>query len=288
MEGLEGYQYKGIRNLREHVNSQSTALMAGRTNQQYLVFRGVTKDELAKIDSKRASIGKHTRMSHYTDSNLLIIKLMPSGKHQISHLTLHLKIRNALIRMGLPDDALTPVGATTFTCPHSSKEGDSGYKPLSRGNETDWPTIILESGLSESLPQLRNGAMWWLANSVKLVILISIEPAQKKLVVEKWCLSPATGYRPATRAHPNSNPLIPTKAQEIAITQLGTAQPGTIPQPTVTVQTGTGASYVVTGAPLILEFQNLLLRTPVPPEGDVVFTAVDLSDWANWFWRSVQ
>jgi len=81
--------------------------------------------------------------------------------------------------------------------------------------------------------------------------------------------------------------------QEIATTQnpatlqLGTAQPstiaqpGTIAHPTVTVQIGTGASYAIIGAPLNLEFQNLLLRTPVPPEGDVVFTAVDLSDWAN-------
>jgi len=136
MEGLEGsriYQYKGIRNLRERVKSQSTALMADRTNQQYLVFRGVTKGDLAEIDSKRASIGKHVRMSHYTDSSLLIIKLMPSGKHEMSHLTLHLKISHKFIRMGLPDDTLTPVGATRFTRPLSSKEGDSGYNPFPGG-----------------------------------------------------------------------------------------------------------------------------------------------------------
>jgi hypothetical protein len=41
------------------------------------------------------------------------------------------------------------------------------------------------------------------------------------------------------------------------------------------------------GFGLILEFWNLLLRTPVSPEGDVVFTSVDLADWADWFWESV-
>jgi hypothetical protein len=32
---------------------------------------------------------------------------------------------------------------------------------------------------------------------------------------------------------------------------------------------------------LLLEFQKLLLRAPVPPEGDVVLTAVDLSKFAG-------
>ena len=84
-----------------------------------------------------------------------------------------------------------------------------------------------------------------------------------------------SGYWIQASYESTSNLQIPTKAQEITITQ-NPAQPGT------------AASYAITGAPLILEFRNLLLRTPVPPEGDVVFTVGDLSDWANWFWRSVQ
>jgi len=118
-------------------------------------------------------------------------------------------------------------------------------------------------------------------------------------VVEKWCRAPATGPRPATRAH-TANPLVPTKMQEITIIQnphprLGTsvrpsttAPPNTTAPPSVTVQPGTGASYTVTGAPLILEFQKILLRAAVPPEGDVIFTAAHLSRSADWFWRTVK
>jgi len=44
-------------------------------------------------------------------------------------------------------------------------------------------------------------------------------------------------------------------------------------------------TYAITGAPLILEFEKLLLRAPVPPEGDVVFTETDLSEFAGYWWR---
>ena len=143
---------------------------------------------------------------------------------------------------------------------------------------------LFESGLSESFIRLRHDAQWWLTNSggdVKIVVIISITPAEKRLRVEKWCLLPATGHRPVTRANPNPDPLVPARMQEIAITQNPAAQPSG------TIQPGPTPSYAVTGAPLILEFQDVLLRAPVPPEGDVIFTTADLSRWANHFWRCV-
>jgi hypothetical protein len=44
------YQYTEIRDLPKQVNALSTKLQAGRSNQQYLVLRGATKDDLADID----------------------------------------------------------------------------------------------------------------------------------------------------------------------------------------------------------------------------------------------
>ncbi|KAF2179909.1 hypothetical protein K469DRAFT_753765 [Zopfia rhizophila CBS 207.26] len=189
--------------------------------------------------------------------------------------------------MGLPRRSLAPLGGSTFSGPNSSKEGDSAYKPLSRNWEADWPTIVSESGLSEALSYLRNDARWWLSNSrgdVKIVIIISITPAQRMLRVEKWCLSPVPD-RPLTKGHPSPTTREPTKMQEITITpnpapllnptgQLGTTVPATAP-------------YVVTGAPLSLESENLFLRTPIPPEHDVIFTTADLLSWASYFWGLV-
>ncbi|KAF2180467.1 hypothetical protein K469DRAFT_447957, partial [Zopfia rhizophila CBS 207.26] len=156
---------------------------------QYLVFRGVTKGYLNTIDCKRASIGKHTRMTYYTDTSLLIVKLMPSVKHELAHLTLAEDLKLALIGMGLPKRCLNPLGGSKFSGPNSSKEGDLAYKPLSRNREADWPTIVFESRLSEALTYLRNDARWWLTNSrgdVRIVTIISITPAQRMLWVEKW------------------------------------------------------------------------------------------------------
>jgi hypothetical protein len=46
-----------------------------------------------------------------------------------------------------------------------SKEGDSCYCPLgTRPNADDWPTLVIEAGVSESLTKLREDAKWWLTN----------------------------------------------------------------------------------------------------------------------------
>src|SRR5271156_5837115 len=118
------YRFTGIPGLRKCVDSQSNALLAGHTTQQYLIFRGVTKDDLAQIDRQRASIGKHIRMTHYTDTDLLVIKLMPSGKHETAHTTLAEVVIDKLRGMGLPIRSLISTGAKQCVGRNSSKEGD--------------------------------------------------------------------------------------------------------------------------------------------------------------------
>jgi hypothetical protein len=137
--------------------------------------------------------------------------------------------------------------------------------------------LIVEAEVSETLARLRVDADWWLANSngdVKIVVIICIVRAAKSLVIEKWCLPPRTPATPATRA----NAPIATKIQELTIIQ----------NPPILPPQGTSPTYSVTGAPLILEFEKLLLRAPVPPEGDVIFTSADLQAWAAEFWSMLQ
>ncbi|KIX01034.1 uncharacterized protein Z518_10100 [Rhinocladiella mackenziei CBS 650.93] len=298
LQGLERthiHQYKSFRGLRGCVKSLSTALMAGRTNQQFLVFRDVKKDDLAEIDAKRESIGRHARMSCYTYDNLLIIKLMPSVEHEMVHRNLGENIKFELIQMGIKRNHFPAVGAGRYSRPHSSKEGDTAYKPATRDQKTDFPTIVLESGLSESLNHLRHDARWWLSDPTshaEIVLLISIRQQEKMLLVEKWCLAPASASRPTTRAQAASTGSVPTKVQELMVIQnptphLGsTAQASTFGQPTVTIQPGTTSAYDVAGAPLVLEFQKLLLRTPIPPERDIFFSPADLAEWADGVWES--
>jgi hypothetical protein len=271
LEGLEYIdinRFVGIAKMRKAIDLQSIRLQEGVSNEQYLVFQPVTEVDLTKMDSVRHSIGKNTRMTHYTDTDLLIIKLMPTGKHEFAHLSFGKKLLVKVLRMGTSDDELCPFGGTRYRGNTSSKEGDSSYKPSSRENETDWPTIVFESGLSESLRRLRSDARWWLKNSggdVKIVVLISIKPADKRLQIEKWELAPLLNQR-ATRAHQSPNTQIPAQIQEITIMP----------------------NNVITGSPLVLEFQKIFLRPSVLLESDIIFTAADLSGWADAFWRVVK
>jgi hypothetical protein len=272
LEGLEDlyiHRFVGTVNMRKAVKSQSDKLQAGDSNQQYLIFRPVTEDDLAKIDRARRSIGCHTRMAHYIDEDLLIVKLMPSAGHEAAHLNFGKKLGNKTISMGMADEDLYCLGGTRFPGRRSSKEGDSAYKPPSRRNKSDWPTIVIESGLSESLRHLRADAKWWLENSggdVDIVILISIKEEQRNLLIERWERAPLAQGRPITRAFNNPNTLIPTKMQEIRI----------------------DSNIVVTGGPLVLGFQKIFLRPPIPPENGIIFTAQDLSVWATKYWDGLE
>jgi len=81
--------------------------------------------------------------------------------------------------MGIPVEEYCPVGAGRFHGQNSSK-GDSAFKPYSlRPNDTDWPTIVIESGVSD--------ADWWLRKSesqVKIVIIISVKRAPPVVQIE--------------------------------------------------------------------------------------------------------
>ncbi|PWW72251.1 hypothetical protein C7212DRAFT_337561, partial [Tuber magnatum] len=79
---------------------------------------------------------------------------------------------------------------TTYPGAESEKEADSAIRPTAfRPLETDWPTVVSECGVSESLQRLRTDSNWWLANSahdIKIVLLISVNKPQRKIHLEQW------------------------------------------------------------------------------------------------------
>ena len=282
IEGLENINlqpFVGIKDMQKAIKAQSEKLRKGDSEQQYLIFARVRAYDLPKIDAARDNMGKHIRLTHYKDTDLLIVKL-PTAEHESAHGNLATKVVAILARMrpGLEDE-FGFVGTTTYHGRNSSKEADSAYRPLTaRPRKTDWPTIVFESGYSESLRHLRCVARWWLTESrgnVRIVIIISIQPAQSTLRIEKWELAPLIGRRPSTRAFPNAHnilrPLVPTATTEI----------------TIASNTPIGTPLPVIGAPLVLEFDKLFLRPAVLPETDITFTVQDLSNLAAKFWISV-
>ncbi|RPA95775.1 hypothetical protein L873DRAFT_1845854 [Choiromyces venosus 120613-1] len=151
----------------------------------------------------------------------------------------------------------------------SSKEADSAFKPLSRPRKADWPTLVIESGVSEKLPRLRVDARWWLENSsgdVNIVLLFSISEAAQMIHLEKWELVSVPNLQ-VTPAHPQPFVMTPTQTDHIDIVQ-----------------------PIAAGGALTLDFAKIFLRQPVQGglEGNMIFTTLDLEGWADGVWQSVQ
>lgn len=65
------------------------------------------------------------------------------------------------------------------------KERDISYRPEVR--KSGWPSFMIETGLSQSISQLRTDAYYWLASSngvCKVVLLLSINHQTKVIDME--------------------------------------------------------------------------------------------------------
>ena len=275
LKGLEDQirKFSGISGLRSAVRTLSNHLhqATGPTKNQYLVFHPVTENDFAEIEDKRFTINRGLRFTYCTDIDTLIIKV-PSPEHEGVTRTFTHDFMDHIRQMGLTElGDLKDMGATAYKGTSTEKEPDSCWRPLAaRPNKLDWPTLVFEVGVSETLRKLRMDARWWLANSqgrVRIVLLFKIDRVARTIHIEKW------ECRPAAHIYANRPPAqVPTKIQTVDIDAHGvTGDPS------------------ATTPPLVLHFQNLLLRQPVPPqEQDVSYTAQNLQRLANGIWAALQ
>jgi hypothetical protein len=94
-----------------------------------------------------------------------------------------------LVLLGV-DESLLGTGSGRFGRRGGrSKEADIGYKPHSRPMIDDWPSFVIEVGVSESLAMLRRDAAFWITNSdgrTRIVIVLSINRRDRQILVERW------------------------------------------------------------------------------------------------------
>jgi hypothetical protein len=170
-------------------------------------------------------------------------------------------IFSKVINMGL-EDQWSGFGAPTYEAASGDKaEGDSSGGPtFQRAEPHDWPTLVIESGFSQSLQALRNQMRWWFSASdhqVKIVIIAKLFASERRIIIEKYQevqaaqRTGATSTRAARRLEPRLD-------QSIYITQAPSGDPM---DPT---------SYIVTRGVLRLEFHLLFLRQPATGEQDVI------------------
>ncbi|GIK00283.1 hypothetical protein Aspvir_004303 [Aspergillus viridinutans] len=260
--------FTGFEALKDAVTAKAASLGRGGHHQyQYISLKNVRRRDFDLIEANRQELGSVVRLTYFPDIETLIVKV-PSREHEIAHTNIGQYITRKVDRMNIPFVEFLALGATKHTGPtSSSKECDSSWTNTvlrPRG----WPYMVIEAGVSESMPRLRADAAWWFVNSngaVKVVLLIRVDAQRKMLTIEKYDRTRG----PATRSNPQG-PWRPRKLTTVTINQQ--VNPATIQVD------GRNA----TPRPLTLEFELVFGRPPNPPlERDITFTNTELLEWSR-------
>lgn len=261
-------RYTGFEALKNVLDARCDELLSkGGDGDQYMAFDHVSQETFGKIEENRLQLSMKAALSYYPGVQTLIVKI-PTRLHEKAHHRLGQMIQmRTVAAMNLDINDFSPMGSATKKAPNgSSKESDSSWKNENlRPRDGDFPCLVVEAGMSESLSLLRQDAHWWIENSggkVNMVLIISIRKSTRVLHIEKYIPGPAQ-----TRTSPR-HPRPPFTKLEGTIMIDSAASPST-----------------VTGAPLVLEFSRIFDRSPSPPlEQDVVFTMQDLQTLGDKFW----
>ncbi|KAL4780853.1 hypothetical protein BJX76DRAFT_364024 [Aspergillus varians] len=255
------------------------SLKENHDGNQWLVVLGLSRSTIQKLDDDHGSLGGVEYRFQWEGTSGLI-KVLPSYTHDMTTDMVTRTIDDKLSAMGIRTVDRRWAGTSTYKpTTTKGKQGDQAFVPPSRcpspQRAVDWPTVVIETGVSESCPRLREDARWWLANSsgdVRIVLIISIK--RNKVYFEKWQLAPPNAPRPLTRRYLDT------------LRQKSPQMPPLFQQPAATQQAYSAHEVEVTsngtvGAPMILPFATLYDRPPGPGESDIVLGSQDFQDITN-------
>ncbi|KAL2827514.1 hypothetical protein BDW59DRAFT_143902 [Aspergillus cavernicola] len=187
---------------------------------------------------------------------LLLIKMPESTTHAVAAHTFH----DMLIRAAQPTGmelALRPLGSGYHHAPMGGKQPNMAWRPrrVPPGRSQGWPSVVLEVALSERRSKLQSDVRYWLRapqGDVKTVLTLAIDRNAPKITIEKW-ENNVNGFH-----HLQQRIVISKRANNISIT----------------------------GAPLIINFENLFLRPPsIPREQDIEIDDEKLKFLAEDIWN---
>jgi len=118
---------------------------------------------------------------------ILIVKLMVGVMHEGVAREFAKMFDIKSFRLGVDESFLTTGSGRFGRRGGRSKEGDLGYKPLSHPMTDDWPSFIVEVGVSESLAMLRKDAAFWITNNdgrTRIVLVLSVNQRDRQILVE--------------------------------------------------------------------------------------------------------
>ncbi|OBT71946.1 hypothetical protein VF21_09015 [Pseudogymnoascus sp. 05NY08] len=259
---LPSHPFTSIRTTRKIINQHLDQLCFGTSHTQYLHFPSLPPTPFTTLSLGRYD-GRHTlpkcvRLTYDSSKEEMVVKLMGTPKLECSHRFLEWRIFSTIRGMGMDWEELVPNSATTCRSGGVEREPDSSYTPRERGKD-GWPTVVVGAGFSESVEFLRWDAGWWVGGSegeVRVAVIIILHLDERKIVLETWEPS-----RDETKRVTRSAARRVSRTQEVCISK-----------------------DAVEGAPLVLGFEKVFGRTKGVGEGDIVFSAQELGEWAKKVW----
>lgn len=237
---------------------------------QFIVIHRLTKHARQRLDEEKDILGSTFRLMWEGETG--IIKLMPSAAHDYATDDLSRTISRACEGMGVP--LLEIAWGTSTTHPGQSgdkgKQADQCLSPLPRqpvnGQVTGWPTLVIETGVSESLPRLRQDAAWWFRNSrgdTRIVLVMSLKKKTQEIFLEKWQLAPANTLNLTRGVINQLRQQVPPPMPPLIQQNPASQQPFVLQEIRITKTSAFGG-------PLVLPFQAFFCRPPQGAEGDIV------------------
>ena len=272
LESVEHQQYRGRQSFIRAIHSQVKKLCSGKAG-QYPVFAPVTEDQLVEIERIRRTHHKGIRLHYFNREETLIVKIFIGPFQAVAGLGFARMLDVKIAEMGL-FNYIGRMDAATYEGNGSQKQADIAWQPWSpHHGAADWPTVVVECGVSQSRDRLEVDANWWFENSggqVKIVFLISFEFSQEKKEIhfQQWELVTVLDSH-VSPGQPSAARTAPAIMREFDL-----------------------SAGVPNRESLMLNFEKVFLRPPTQGEGqregDITFSQHELELYANHVWAHTQ
>ncbi|PUU74440.1 hypothetical protein B9Z19DRAFT_1092874 [Tuber borchii] len=270
LQSVERQQFRDNKSLIRAIDSQVKKLCSGKAG-QYLVFAPVTQDQFVAIERMRQNHHKGIRFHYFNREETLIVKVFAGPVQALVGCGFRTRLDVKIGGMGLVS-YIFGMDTATYKGNRSQKQANIDWKPWSpHHGAADWPTVVIECGVSQSRDRLEVDANCWFENSggqVKIVFLISFSEEKKEIHLQQWKLVTAPDSH-VSQARPPATSTAPTIVCELDL-----------------------ASGVPNRESLMLNFERVFLRPPAQGEGyrerDITFSPEELEEYANHVWNHAQ
>lgn len=262
------YPYKGQDDFRARMKPEQYRFLIDKAQDTspYMLFTDVDNETYTRDFDPVYYKENWTYLdSYYPFLKLLLVRTVTTRYQEIAYNHLVNLMMMQLSSMDKANLSLDFIGRSEMETSSRVKKPDNSVRPKERPSTPEsWPSLVMEVGISTASAKLQTDAQWWITESegdVKTVLVTIVNLKKPEIIIQKW--------EPLAIKQDSSE----FKATPTLQLQVVMSKPEG--QSEVTVENG----------PLVLSFENLLLRHPVNDEGDLVFTDDDLKDLAERVWN---